>query len=131
MFAVTKQNGQCMAPADVCKTPAPPAGPIPVPYPNIAMPMMGNPATLKVMVTGMPALNKGSKIPTSNGNQPGAAGGVVSGKIMGATEFIQGSTKVKFEGSPAVRLGDPTKQNDGNGVGNVLAPSQAKVMIMS
>lgn len=131
MFAVTKQNGQCMAQADVCKTPAPPAGPIPVPYPNIAMPMMGNPATMKLMVSGMPALTKGSKIPMSNGNQPGVAGGVVSGKVMGATEFIQGSTKVKFEGNPAIRLGDPTKQNEGNTVGSVLAPSQNKVMVMS
>ena len=49
MFAVTKQAGQCLAMPDVCKTPAPPAPPIPTPYPNIAMPMMGNPATTKVL----------------------------------------------------------------------------------
>ncbi|NUU02187.1 DUF4150 domain-containing protein [Herbaspirillum robiniae] len=130
MFAVTKQNGQCMAMPDVCKTPAPPAPPIPIPYPNIAMPMMGNPATLKVMISGMPALNKGSKIPMSNGDQPGVAGGVASSKIMGPAEFVMSSMKVKLEGSPAVRLGDTTKQNDGNAVGAVIAPSQAKVMIM-
>ncbi len=40
------------------------------------------------------------------------------------------SLKVKLEGNPAVRLGDPTKQNEGNAVGSVLAPSQAVVMIM-
>lgn len=131
MFAVTKQAGQCFAMPDVCKTPAPPAPPVPIPYPNIAMPMMGNPATTKVLIAGMPALTKSSKITISSGDEAGVAGGVVSGKIMGPAEFIMGSMKVKLEGNPAVRLGDPTKQNDGNAVGAVLAPSQAKVMIMS
>jgi len=131
MFAVTKQNGQCMAMPDVCKTPAPPGPPVPIPYPNTAMPMMGNPATMKVLIAGMPALTKASKITMSNGDQGGVAGGAVSGKIMGAAEFIMGSMKVKLEGNPAVRLGDPTKQNEGNAVGSVLAPSQAVVMVMS
>ncbi|MDR9837113.1 DUF4150 domain-containing protein [Herbaspirillum huttiense] len=131
MFAVTKQAGQCMAMPDVCNTPIPPAGPVPLPYPNIAMPMMGNPATTKVMISGMPALTKSSKITMSNGDQPGVNGGVVSGKIMGPAEFIMGSMKVKLEGNPAVRMGDTTKQNDGNAVGAVLVPSQVKVMIMS
>jgi hypothetical protein len=130
-FAVTKENGQCMAMPDVCQTPAPPAPPIPVPYPNIGLPMMGNPTTLKVLICGMPALTKSSKITITNGDQAGAVGGVVSGKIMGPAEFINGSMKVKLEGNPAVRLADPTKQNDGNTVGAVLAPSQAKVMVMS
>lgn len=30
-------NGMTIAFPDVCKTPAPPAPPIPIPYPNIAM----------------------------------------------------------------------------------------------
>lgn len=131
MFAVTKQAGQCMAMPDVCKTPAPPGPPIPIPYPNIAMPMMGNPATLKVLIAGMPALTKASKIIISNGDQAGVAGGVVSGKMMGAAEFTMGSMTVRLEGNPAVRLSDPTKQNEGNAIGSVLAPSQAVVMIMS
>lgn len=131
MFAVTKQAGQCMAMPDVCKTPAPPGPPIPMPYPNIAMPMLGNPATLKVLIAGMPALTKASKITISNGDQAGVAGGVVSGKMMGAAEFTMGSMTVRLEGNPAVRLSDPTKQNEGNAIGSVLAPSQAVVMIMS
>ena len=92
--------------------------------------MMGMPCTLKVLISGMPALTKASKIPLSNGNQAGVAGGVVSGKIMGQAEFVSGSLKVKLEGNPAIKLGDPTKQNDGNTVGAVLVPSQAVVMIM-
>lgn len=130
MFAVTKQAGQCLAMPDVCKTPAPPGPPIPLPYPNIAMPMLGNPATLKVLICGMPALHQSSKITLSSGDEAGMAGGVVSGKVMGPTEFITGSLKVKLEGHPAVRLGDSTRQNDGNAVGAVLAPSQSVVMVM-
>ena len=131
MFAVTKQNGQCVAAVpDVCKTPAPPAPPVPIPYPNLAMPMMGNPCTLKVMIAGMPALTKASIIPLSNGDQAGVAGGVMSSKVMGPVEFLMGSMKVTLEGNPAVRMGDQTKHNDGNTMGMVAAPSQAVVMIM-
>ncbi|XAH26279.1 PAAR-like domain-containing protein [Xylophilus sp. GW821-FHT01B05] len=101
----------------------------PTPFPNIGMPPMGAGTTAKVLVSGMPALTKTSKIPMTNGDQGGAAGGVVWGQIM--VEFVQGSTEVKFEGQFAVRLSDPTKQNKGNAMGAVLAPSQSKVMVMS
>ncbi len=132
MFAVTKQGGQCMAAPDVCNTPDPVTGsPIPIPYPNMAMPPMGNPATNKVLISGMPALTKSSQISLSSGDEAGVMGGAVSGKNMGMTEFIMGSMKVQLEGNPAVRLSDPTKHNDGNTVGAVVAPSQTKVMIMS
>ena len=131
MFAVTKQAGECMAMPDVCLTPAPPAPPLPVPYPNIAMPMLGMPQTMKVLVCGAPALTKQSEIPLSNGDQGGLNGGVMSGTMMGALSFVQASLVVQFEGAGAVRLGMPTRQNGGNAVGAVLVPSQAVVMIMS
>jgi hypothetical protein len=130
MFAVTLAGGQCMATPDVCQVPTP-TGPVPTPFPNIGMPPMGDAPTTKVLVSGMPALTKASKIPLTNGDEVGATGGVVSGKVMGEVEFIAGSTKVKFEGNSAVRLSTPTKQNAGNAVGSVLAPSQSKVMILS
>jgi len=129
MFATTKEKGQLFAMPDVCQMPSP-AGPIPIPYPNMGMPQTGNPSTTKVMINGMPALTKASKIQPTNGDQAGTAGGVVSGKIMGPAEYIMGSTKVKLEGNPAVFMGNPTKQNDGNAVGSNLVPSQNKVMIM-
>lgn len=130
MFAVTLAGGQCMATPDVCQVPTP-LGPVPTPFPNVGMPPMGNSPTTKVLVSGMPALTKASKIPLTNGDQAGTAGGVVSGKVMGEVEFIAGSTKVKFEGQAAIRLSTPTKQNAGNTVGAVLAPSQTKVVIVS
>ena len=131
MFATTKEKGQLFAMPDVCQTPSP-GGPVPVPYPNTGIPPVGDPATTKVLICGMPALTKASKIQPTNGDQGGTSGGgVVSGKIMGPAEFIQGSTKVELEGNPAVFMGNPTKHNDGNAMGSDLAPSQNKVMIMS
>ncbi|HOF05917.1 MAG TPA: DUF4150 domain-containing protein [Syntrophales bacterium] len=130
MFAATIEKGQVMAMPDVCKTPAPPGPPVPVPYPNTGMTTMGNPISKKVLINGAPALTKASKIQPTNGDQAGAAAGVVSSKIMGPAEFIQGSMKVKIEGNPAVFMGNPTKQNDGNALGSHLQPSQNKVMIM-
>jgi hypothetical protein len=130
MFAVTLAGGQCLAAVDVCKVPTP-TGPVPMPFPNIGMPPMGNSPASKVLVVGMPALTKASKIPITNGDQAGTAGGVVSGKVMGEVEFVIGSVKVRFEGQPAVRLSTPTKHNAGNTLGSVLVPSQTKVLIVS
>ena len=130
MFAITKEAGQVMAMPDVCKVPAPPAPPIPMPFPNIGMPPSANPVTTKIMIGGMPALTKASKIQPTQGDEAGVAGGLVSGKIMGPAEFVMASMKVKFEGNPAVFMGNTTKQNDGNAVGADLVPSQSKVMIM-
>ena len=120
-----------MSVPDICKTPAPPAPPVPIPYPNMAMPPMGNPATMKVLICGMPALTKASKITISSGDEAGLAGGVVSGKNMGAAEFILSSLVVQLEGNPAVRLSDLTKHNEGNTIGMVQAPGQVVVMVMS
>lgn len=129
MFACTKEKGQMMATPDVCKTPSP-AGPIPTPYPNTGEAMLGNPAAMKVLINGMPALTKASKVTPTNGDQAGVAGGVASSKIMGPGAFTLGSMTVKIGGNPAVKMGDPTTQNDNNAVGSWLAPSQNVLMIM-
>jgi uncharacterized Zn-binding protein involved in type VI secretion len=128
MFICTVGGGSTMAMPDVCKTPAPPAPPIPLPYPNMAQMVMGMPPVQNVLVSGAPALNKASKIPLSSGDEPGVAGGVVSGTFIQEVEFIMGSMIVTIGGKPAVRLGDPVKANKGNAVGSVIAPSQAVVM---
>lgn len=130
MFAITIEKGQAMAVPDICKVPMPPAPPIPTPFPNIGMTPMANPVTKKVLIGGVPALTKASKIPLTTGDEPGVLGGIISGKIMGEVEFIMGSTKVKLEGNPAVFMGNSTKQNNGNAIGADLMPSQATVMIM-
>ena len=84
---------------DICKTPTP-AGPMPMPYPNTADTSMADPGGLvmAVLVCGLPAMNLMSKVLLSNGDQAGAAGGVVSGKIMGSMAFIDGSATVMVGG---------------------------------
>ncbi|MEB0008487.1 DUF4150 domain-containing protein [Pseudomonas sp. MH9.2] len=119
---------------DICKTPTP-AGPMPMPYPNTADTSMADPGGLvmAVLVCGLPAMNLMSKVLLSNGDQAGAAGGVVSGKIMGSMAFIDGSATVMVGGMPAVRLTSQTAHNGTppNTMGMVSAPSQTVVMVMS
>jgi hypothetical protein len=130
-------NGGAIATAsqpDVCKT-ATPAGPVPMPYPNIADTSMADPGGLvnDVLIAGMPAMNQMSKVTSSNGDEAGAQGGVVSGKIMGEMTFTDGSTKVMVGGKPAVRVTTQTLQNGapGNTIGVVSAGSQTLVTVMS
>ena len=121
-----------MGPTDVCKTPTP-AGPIPMPYMNLAqLPMTMLPA-YTVMILKMPALNLGSMVPMSNGDEPGVAGGVVSGLFMGPCSFKTGSIKVFAQGLPIVRLTSVTGQNGScpNTPGMVTVPSQAMVFVWS
>lgn len=128
MFVCTAGGGSTMAMPDVCKTPAPPAPPIPIPYPNMAQLAMGLPPVANVLIGGAPSLNKASKIPISSGDEAGVAGGVVSGSFIQEVECIMGSMVVMIAGKAAVRVGDPVKANKGNTVGSVVAPSQTIVM---
>jgi hypothetical protein len=132
MFALTLKGGMAQSAApDVCKTPAPPAGPVPVPYVNIFQCNMVDPGTAcqKVLIDGAPALNLKSKTLLSSGDEAGTAGGVVSGKFIGAGEFITGSLKVKFENKNAVAQGAQTKHNEGNTLGICSTAGQSKVMV--
>ena len=129
MFACTMGGGMTMAVPDVCLTPAPPAPPIPIPYPNMAQLMMSMAPVPTVLIGGMPALNKASSVPISSGDEPGVAGGVMSGTFIGPMEFVMGSMVVTIGGQAAVRLADPIKSNKGNAFGMVSTPSQALVMV--
>lgn len=103
-------NGIATAFPDVCKTPSP-AGPIPIPYPNIAQSADTNKGSKKVKVDGNPVMVKGSEFKKSSGDEAGTAKGVVSNTNMGKAEFILYSFDVKFEGKNVSRLGDLMLQN--------------------
>lgn len=123
-----------MGPLDPCKTPTP-AGPIPIPYPNIAQTEMANPSTCstKVFFAGMPAMNLKSKWTMSNGDQAGVAGGVVSGTIMGPGGFSMGSMKVMIEGAPSATQMSTTLHNGASPncpMGTALTAPQFVVMLM-
>ncbi len=133
MFACTSMNGvaQAIAVTDVCKTPTP-GGPVPMPYPNIAMLNMANPSTTvkNVVVLGMPACNVKTETTLSNGDEAGVNMGVVSNKIMGPCTFKTSSQKVKFGGKPAVHVTCQTGHNgksNPNAMGSVMVPSQGLV----
>jgi hypothetical protein len=130
-FACTMAGGTAFAMPDTCNTPAPPAGPVPVPYPNTAVLNMATGFAPTVMIAKMPALNLQSIVPITSGDEPGVAGGVVSGMIKGPAKFMAGSVKVQIAGQPCVRLTDPTAHNgtSPNAPGGmVIAPSQTRVM---
>lgn len=131
MFALTLSGGTCMStPPDVCKTPSP-SGTVPVPYVNIFQCSMVTPNTAcsKVFIDGSPALNLKSATVLSNGDEPGTAGGVSSGKFIGKGEFTKGSQKVTLEGKAAVSQGASTKHNQGNTTGMCCMAGQMKVQI--
>jgi hypothetical protein len=99
---------------DVCKTPSP-AGPVPIPYPNISQSAMLDKGTSTVKVDGgnMAAI-KGSEFSMSNGDNAGVAGGVKSSTFMKESTWILYSFDVKLEGQNACRLMDKKFQNHEN-----------------
>jgi len=101
---------------DVCKTPTP-AGPIPIPYPNIgkASDTMQGPNTVKT--DGSMPMVKGAKYIMTTGDEAGSAGGVMSSSIKGECEFMMYSFDVKFEGKNVCRMGDPLFHNKKNIMG--------------
>lgn len=107
-------NGVSIAFPDVCKTPAPPAPPIPIPYPNIAKSGDTAKGTKKVKVEGKPVCVKDSNFSTSMGDEAGTIGGVMSSKTKGKAEFVNFSFDVKFEGKNACRTFDLMLHNDKN-----------------
>jgi len=99
---------------DVCKTPSP-AGPIPIPYPNIAMSSDTDKGTKKVKCDGNPICVKDSNFKTSTGDEAGTAGGgIISSKTKGKAEFVNFSFDVKFEGKNVARAFDLMLHNDKN-----------------
>jgi hypothetical protein len=107
-------NGTTIAFPDVCKTPAPPAGPIPIPYPNIAQSSDTDKGTKKVKVEGKPVCVKDSNFKTSTGDEAGTLKGVASNKNKGKAEFVNFSMDVQFEGKNVPRSFDLMLHNDKN-----------------
>lgn len=110
-------QGMSMVLPDVCKTPSP-AGPVPIPYPNIAKSSDTAKGPKSVTIEGkMPAV-KGAQYQTSTGDEAGTAGGgVMSSSTKGPAEFMMYSFDVKFEGKNVCRLGDTLFHNKKNTMG--------------
>jgi len=101
---------------DVCNTPSP-VGPIPIPYPNIALASdtSGGPSTVKC--DGEMPMVKGATYSKSSGDEAGVVGGVASGVNMKEAEFMLYSFDVKMDGKNTCRLGYPLFHNKKNMLG--------------
>ena len=95
---------------DTCKTPTP-AGPVPIPYPNIAMSSDTAQGSSTVKMDGQPVLIKSSNFSMSTGDEAGSAQGVASNKIKGKAHPKMYSMDVKADGENVVRLSDILLQN--------------------
>lgn len=130
MFANNQLGGQSMGAPDVCLTPSP-AGPVPIPYPNIATTPMGVPAAYTILITGGPVHNMGTSVPMTNGDNAGLATGVASGMVMGPQRCVTAAFTALFGGKPVTRLSSVTIQNSTNVPGCQIAPSQTKVLVLA
>lgn len=131
MFAVaTAQGGMCQAFPNVDKVPAPPAPPIPVPFPSIVQCATALNVAQRVKVLNMPVIVKNSQWPTSLGDPPGVAGGTVSGVNMGPVTIKDASALLYVEGGQAFLHGKTSAHNGTNAnmpMGMQVSPSQAKL----
>ena len=109
-------GGQSPIFPDVCKTPTP-AGPVPIPYPNIGKAADTSSGPTSVTTDGQMPMTQDAKYMMSAGDEAGSAMGVMSNKIKGACEYMMYSFDVKFEGKNVCRLGDPLFHNEKNGMG--------------
>lgn len=116
MMTVIHVSSSGVAPSfpDVCKTPTPPAGPIPIPYPNIAMSSDTASETKQTKVDGNGVCVQDSNFRMSTGDEAGVAGGVASSKTKGKAEFVNFSFDVQFENKFVTRALDLMLHNDKN-----------------
>lgn len=126
-----KSGGVSTAFPDVCKTPSP-AGPIPIPYPNIATSSDTADGTKKVKMDAEPIMHEGSNFKLSTGDEAGSAQGVVSNKIKGKAYPKAYSMDVKAEGKAVFRQLDIMLQNGGSPTNTppgpeAQAPAKAKL----
>ncbi|MDC3961335.1 S41 family peptidase [Polyangium jinanense] len=108
---------------DVCLTPTP-VGPVPIPYPNIAMNAQASVFSPIVKVSGVHALNLGSMIAMTSGDEAGTA----HWTVKGPGKYIMGNPIVFVDKMPAINLTCPTMGNTGNNaLGAVVVPSAVNV----
>ncbi len=130
MFANTQMMGMDTGFPDVCLTPTP-AGPIPIPYPNIGMGPMGVPAAYTTLFMCAPAHNLLTTVPLTNGDNAGVNMGVASGTVMGPDRHLTAAFTVLVGGAPATRMTSMSLQNSTNCPGARIVPSQVKVLLLS
>lgn len=132
--ASSKGGGMTTGFPDVCKTPAPPAPFVPIPYPNIAQVNSTDKAVDKVKILNKDTVVESSKVPRSSGDEAGTLKGMVSQKNMDQCTWKMKSSKVYAKGKKIVHHLCMTAHNGSNANlpagGSQVAPSQTKVILM-
>ncbi|QSQ15001.1 DUF4150 domain-containing protein [Myxococcus landrumensis] len=105
--------GVAQSQLDVCKMPTP-GGPVPTPYPNLALSSQTAQGSKSVQCDGHSIMLKNSSFRMSSGDEPGSLGGIKSNGIKGKAEPVSYSFDVKVEGKNVVRRSDPMTQNSTN-----------------
>lgn len=114
---------------DVCKTPAPPAPFVPIPYPDLGLNMQAAPFSPFVSIAFVPATNMASLKVMTSGDEAGTLGGLVTGMIKGPGKTTIGNPIVFVTGLPAESLLNPTSGNMMNApVGAQIVPSVVNVL---
>ena len=132
--ASTKGGGTVFAFPDVCKVPAPPAPPIPTPFPNTGQcaDASGGSCTQKVKICNKAVLHVNSVISSTHGDEAGVLKGLISSTDADQAAYKQGSSSVEVEGNNIVTMLKPTGHNGSNANapgGAQIAPSQTTVLI--
>ena len=112
-----EDNASLGAMPDVCLSPpTPPAGPIPIPYPNFSKASDTDKGTKTVTIGGdQVGIKNSSNYKQSNGDEAATKTlgmGVMSHQITNTTYFAAWSFDVKFEGENAIRQLDMTTHNN-------------------
>lgn len=127
----SKGGGSTAGFPDVCKVPAPPAPPIPTPFPNMSQVSNSSGTVDKVLIGNKDCVVESSEPSSSNGDEVGSLRGLTKApKLSNETGFMKGSSKVYADGKKVVPHLTPTKHNGANlpGGGVHCAPSQTNVL---
>ncbi len=111
LTAVHAGSNGTLTTSDTCLTPP---FCVPINYTNIAKSADAALTATSVKINGNPVCHVMSNFAVSQGDSPGACGGIVSGTILGMAEFVSFSPNVLFEGNPAVRQNDLMVSNNKN-----------------
>jgi hypothetical protein len=115
----TSNNKTIAAMPDVCLSPpAPPAGPVPIPYPNTASALDTHEGTSSVRIRNKPVMMKNrSSFKKSIGDQAATnnfGANIITHNLGGPAKFAAYSFDVKVEGANVCRHGDLTTHNHAN-----------------
>lgn len=122
-------EGRAVAQVDVnlCP-PAPPAGPVPLPLPNLGLPADLEGGASTVSIGGNPMATRSSYFARSTGNAMarGTGGGLLTHVVEGKTYFVTHALNVMVEGEEVPRAMDLTTHNHAsdprNTVGTYVGP---------